>query len=40
MTDLPPWTLPQFEQYVDIALEAMAKHGAVRADAIRSADHH
>jgi hypothetical protein len=33
MTDLPPWTLPQFEEYVDIALESMAKQGAVRADA-------
>lgn len=33
MTALPPWTLPQFEQYVEIALETMAKEGVVRADA-------
>jgi hypothetical protein len=31
--DLPPWTLPQLEQYVEIALETMAKHRAVTADA-------
>jgi hypothetical protein len=33
MTDLPPWTLPQLERYVEIAIETMAKHGAVSADA-------
>src|SRR3954453_1318507 len=33
MTALPPWTLPQLEQYVDIALEVMAKEGVVGGDA-------
>jgi hypothetical protein len=33
MTNLPPWTLAQFEQYVDIALETMAKHRVVSVDA-------
>lgn len=32
MTDLPHWTLPQLEQYVEIALETMAKEGVVSLD--------
>lgn len=33
MTDLPPWTLPQLDTYVRIALSRMAENRDVRTDA-------
>jgi hypothetical protein len=32
MTALPAWTLPQFRQYVEIALEQMGRNRDVRTD--------